>query len=927
MASGLFAQVPDAFKYQAVVRDPAGNLITNQDVSFRMSILQNSEKGNVAYSEMHKSRTNEFGLVTLEIGNGTRLEGDFAEIDWSAGSFYIKTDIDVKGGRDFTEMGTSKLLSVPYALSAKNGFSGDYKDLKNKPENVSEFKNDIGYLTLKSLLGDPNERGTTTPYPNLYWGISGNYYTDPLVHNLGTNDSIPLIITTNKQMRMRIEADGNILTTKSMKVGKGFIGNDEVWLNFQNGNTSIFGGLTVVNPKPTLLNGPLTVNGITNLNNSFFVNNMSPSYLTGTLTVDKATNLNSLLNVNNMSPTYLSGTLTVDKATNLNNLLNVNNASPTVLTGTLRVDQNATFKQRVTLDNVSLGSSSTSTGALVVAGGVGIGQNLYVGGTANFGGAATFGGVVNITDATQSTAVNNGALVVAGGAGIGKNLNLGGDFNINTNKFNVNAATGNTLIAGTLGVTGATTLSSTLGVAGATTLNSTLGVTGATNLNSTLTVAGTSTLNGATTINNSLAANGQVTISTNVGGGSDSYGAYPLRVQGSDQGIAIKLNAGTPNNDNNFVTFFNGSGAAVGAIEGETLTEKKNSPEYIFEEALVIAEEVKCGVAIGLSFIPTCVGGLIVSCGVSGSSIAMAAADLVLASANLAKFYIFEDSNIGVSYSSGSADYAEYLERANHSEKIYPGEIVGVTAGKVSKITTNARQFMVISTKPAVLGNMPAETESHLYEKVAFMGQIPVKVQGLVKAGDYILPSGNNDGIGIAVSPEEIKPAQYKQIVGVSWSTSYLVNGVNLVNMAIGLNSNDVADLAVKQDKKIADLENRFKALEDRILGVEKGQTKAAGLANGNDTPGANQPVADKPKTREDVYYEEMPEELDDQVMEEALIYIENQYKANNISIKNHAGLYKLLYDPVFKAEVIQKAKENYKIARAQYYELQKGKG
>jgi nitrous oxide reductase len=80
----------------------------------------------------------------------------------------------------------------------------------------------------------------------------------------------------------------------------------------------------------------------------------------------------------------------------------------------------------------------------------------------------------------------------------------------------------------------------------------------------------------------------------------------------------------------------------------------------------------------------------------------MAAADLALATANLVAFNVFATQNIGVTYSSGSADYAEWLERSNPAEKITPGDIVGVYGGKVTKYTGDAHQLMVISTKPAI---------------------------------------------------------------------------------------------------------------------------------------------------------------------------------------------------------------------------------
>lgn len=907
LASFAFAQAPEAFKYQAVVRNTTGEILANQDIAFKIGIVQNSETGNEVYSELHKARTNEFGLVSLEIGNGTRIAGEFSKINWADGAYFIKIEFDPKGGRDFTLMGTSKMLSVPYALNAKNGFSGDYNDLHNKPVNVSEFINDIGYVTREEWAKAGGTR-TDPPnqYVNKYWNIDGNWTTNPVIHALGTNDSLPLRIITNGQNRMRFEAEGSATIYKALRVGKAFYAEDDVLLNYQNGNTFIYGGLTVVNPKPTLLNGSLTVNGITNLNNDFNVNNMSPSHLTGTLTVDKATNLNDLLNVNNMAPTHLTGTLTVEKATNLNNLLNVNNASPTVLTGTLRVDQNATFKQMVTLDNAGLGSSSYTTGALVVAGGVGIGQNLNVAGTSTFGGNANFLGIVNFSNTTQSTANNNGAVIIGGGLGLAKNLNMGGDLNINTNKFNVASATGNTLIAGTLGVTGATLLGNTLGVTGATTLANTL------------------TVAGATTVNNTSALNGQVTINANVGGGEGSYGAYPLRVQGSDQGIAIKLNAGTPNNSNNFVTFFNGSGAPVGRIEGETLGEHTSQPQFIYDEAILSATEVEKGVALGLAAIPVVVGGLIASTGPCGACLAMAAADLALATADLISFNVFETMNIGVTYESGSADYAEWLERSIPAEQISAGDIVSVAGGKISKNTQHANKYMVVSTKPAILGNMPEKGKENQYNKVAFLGQIPVKVRGNVFIGDYILPSGLNDGTGRAISPNIITADQYHEIVGVAWSGSIASGSIALVNMAIGLNNNDLAKLAATHDKKIAALEDKYSSLESRLTALEGGNplvsTQAKAIVPNKDTKVLIG------KTRDGKTEYQMPAELDASVMQDAITYLKKQYEGQKISMKNHPGLEKLFTDPNFQADVIKRTQDNYKITYQSYMDVQSSK-
>lgn len=114
-----FAQSPKAFKYQAVARDLTGNVLPNQAVSFRISILQTTTTGTSVYLETHVATTNSFGLVNLEIGNGTFVSGNFSTISWGADIYFVKIEMDETGGTSYQLMGTSQLLSVPYALHAK----------------------------------------------------------------------------------------------------------------------------------------------------------------------------------------------------------------------------------------------------------------------------------------------------------------------------------------------------------------------------------------------------------------------------------------------------------------------------------------------------------------------------------------------------------------------------------------------------------------------------------------------------------------------------------------------------------------------------------------------------------------------------------------------------------------------------------------
>ncbi|HNW91132.1 MAG TPA: tail fiber domain-containing protein [Bacteroidales bacterium] len=114
-----FAQAPQAFNYQAVARDVAGNVIPNQALGIKISIHLGSATGSVSYSETFAPTTNDFGLFTLAIGTGTIVDGQFDTIAWGKNQYWMQVEMDPSGGATYTDMGTTQLLSVPYALFAE----------------------------------------------------------------------------------------------------------------------------------------------------------------------------------------------------------------------------------------------------------------------------------------------------------------------------------------------------------------------------------------------------------------------------------------------------------------------------------------------------------------------------------------------------------------------------------------------------------------------------------------------------------------------------------------------------------------------------------------------------------------------------------------------------------------------------------------
>lgn len=122
---------PNAFNYSAVARNVAGLPIATTTIGIQITILKTSPTGVSQYSENHFINTDAFGLFNLVIGAGAVQSGSMATIDWSNDNYYLKVGMDAAGGTNFLTMGTTQLLSVPYALYAKsagnvsagNGFS------------------------------------------------------------------------------------------------------------------------------------------------------------------------------------------------------------------------------------------------------------------------------------------------------------------------------------------------------------------------------------------------------------------------------------------------------------------------------------------------------------------------------------------------------------------------------------------------------------------------------------------------------------------------------------------------------------------------------------------------------------------------------------------------------------------------------------
>ncbi len=192
-------------------------------------------------------------------------------------------------------------------------------------------------------------------------------------------------------------------------------------------------------------------------------------------------------------------------------------------------------------------------------------------------------------------------------------------------------------------------------------------------------------------------------------------------------------------------------------------------------------------------------------------------------STNFITFFDGNEQNIGriegngsggVVYGTTGGDYAEALPLLSPGEAVEAGDIVGVVAGRVTRRTAGAHRMMVITDRPAVLGNLSIGDREDSHVPVAFVGQVPVKVWGPVRAGDFILPSGREDGTGTAVAPEALSPEDAARIVGQAWEDAPGA-GLHRVNVLVGLDHRDV--LIARQQAELQLLRRRLDTFERQL--------------------------------------------------------------------------------------------------------------
>jgi|GEM_PF-639038 hypothetical protein len=204
------AQSPDKMSYQAVLRNIDGTLMKDQAVSIQISILQSSATGTTVYQEDHSPSTNLNGLVSLHIGTGNTTSGTFSAIDWSAGPYFLQTDIDPAGGTNYVISSTTELISVPFALYA------------NKADSL------VGGITETDPIFNSSVAKGITSSDTTYWNnkLDGYTETDPIF-----NSSVASGITTADTAAWNNHLSADLDTDTTNEIQTISIANDSIKLS------------------------------------------------------------------------------------------------------------------------------------------------------------------------------------------------------------------------------------------------------------------------------------------------------------------------------------------------------------------------------------------------------------------------------------------------------------------------------------------------------------------------------------------------------------------------------------------------------------------------------------------------------------------------------------------------------------------------
>lgn len=176
-----FSQVPQGISYQAIAMNGSGSPVVSSNVGIRLSVINNSATGTTLYEETHIKTTNAQGLFNLVIGTGTTTLGTFTTINWGLSSKFLKVEMDITGGTNYVTVGTTQLLSVPYALAADSLITSPGEGISLVSPNGTTYQltvNDSGQLSLPTI---PNNVSTLPSNLYMYGSFNGFNATSALL--------------------------------------------------------------------------------------------------------------------------------------------------------------------------------------------------------------------------------------------------------------------------------------------------------------------------------------------------------------------------------------------------------------------------------------------------------------------------------------------------------------------------------------------------------------------------------------------------------------------------------------------------------------------------------------------------------------------------------------------------------------------------
>ena len=343
LGSIAFAQTPNAIPYQAVARNASGNVIASQNIRMRFTIHDGGATGTAVYQETQSVTTNVLGLFSVNIGQGTAVSGTFAGINWGTGTKFTQVEMDAAGGTTYLDMGTTQMLSVPFALYAAH--SNDAGPQGAAGTNGTNGTNGVDGATGPSATFTMAEAG----------GSSGTYMLKSSANNIYINAGSWISIGAN---------NGSGYYYVSNKLNDSTI-------------TIVDTGFPVVWPvnAPVALVGRIGAIGA--------AGTQGPA---GTAGSNATMSMGAIGAATPNGATITAGVLSLAPA---------NATNPGIV---IAADQ--TFAGAKTFISTT-SSTSKSTGALVVNGGVGINENL------NVGGHATIIGSTTLTDTATAPTVSN----------------------------------------------------------------------------------------------------------------------------------------------------------------------------------------------------------------------------------------------------------------------------------------------------------------------------------------------------------------------------------------------------------------------------------------------------------------------------------------------------------------------------------------